>query len=47
VLAVPLERETLGRLAGLGDAVDDAPGPARLDADDDDRGDVRISPGAD
>jgi hypothetical protein len=34
-------------LAGRGDAVRDLLGPAVLDADDDDRGDVRIAAGAD
>src|SRR3546814_7762517 len=46
-LAVALQREALDRLAGLADALDDAAGPARLDADDHDSGDVRIAAGAD
>ena len=37
----------LHRLAGRGDAVDDLLRPAVLDADHDDRGDVRVAAGAD
>src|SRR3546814_16550155 len=40
-LAVALQREALDRLAGLADALDDAAGPARLDADDPDRSEER------
>ena len=47
VLAVQLDAEARHRLAGLGDAVDDALRPQFLDADDDDRGDVGIRAGAD
>ncbi len=46
-VAVALDRESGDRLAGFGDAVDDAAGPARLDADDDAGGDVGIAAGAD
>ena len=46
-LAVAFDGEALDRLAGLGDAVDHAAGPLRLDADDDDGGDVGIAAGAD
>ena len=42
-----LDAEADHRLAGLGDAVDDALGPAVLDADDHDGGDVRVRAGAD
>ena len=46
-VAVAFDAEADDRLAGLGDAVDHALGPAVLDADDDDGGDVRIGAGAD
>ena len=46
-VAVAFDAEAGHRLAGLGDAVDHALGPAVLDADDDHRGDVRIRAGAD
>ena len=42
-----LDAETDHRLAGLGDAIDHASGPAVLDADHDDGGDVRIRADAD
>ena len=47
VLAVLLDGETDNRLAGLGDAFDDAIGPLRLDADDNHCGNVRIAARAD
>ena len=47
VVAVALDAEADHRLAGGGDAVDDPLRPAVLDADDDDRGDVRVAAGAD
>ena len=47
VIAVQLDAEAGDRLAGRRDAVDDALGPALLDADDDDRRDIRIAAGAD
>ena len=46
-VAVALDAEADHRLAGLGDAVDHAGGPAVLDADDDDGGDVGVGAGAD
>ncbi len=46
-VAVELDAEAGHRLAGLLDALDDAGGPAVLNADDDDRGDVWIGAGAD
>src|SRR3546814_7195305 len=46
-LAVTLDGEAFHRLAGLANAVDHAAGPLRLDADDDDRGDVGALAGAD
>src|SRR3546814_11599842 len=46
-LAVALQREALDRFAGLADALDDAAGPARLDADHHDGGDVRVAACAD
>ena len=46
-VAVALDAEADHRLAGLGDAVDDALGPAVLDADHDHGGDVGIGAGAD
>ena len=39
--------KALDRLAGFGNAVDHAAGPARLDADDDDRGHIGIAAGTD
>ncbi len=47
VVAVQLDAESLHRLAGGGDAVDDLLRPLVLDADDDDRRDVGIAAGAD
>ena len=46
-VAVQLDAEAGHRLAGLGDAVDDALGPAFLDADHHAGGDVWIGAGAD
>src|SRR3546814_2301955 len=46
-LAVTLDGEAFHRLAGLANAVDHAAGPLRLDAADDDRGDVGALAGAD
>jgi len=46
-VAMALDGEAGHRLAALRDALDHAPGPARLDADDDHRGDVRVRPGPD
>ena len=46
-VAVALDAEAGHRLAGLGDAVDDALGPAVLDADHDDGRDIGIGAGAD
>ncbi len=43
-VAVCLDAEAGDRLAGLRDAVDDALGPALLDADDDHGRDVRVAP---
>ena len=47
VLAVLLDGEADNRLAGLGDAFDDAVGPLWFDADDDDGGNVRVAARAD
>jgi hypothetical protein len=47
VIAVQLDAETLHRLAGFRDAVDDLLRPLVLDADDDDGGHVRVAAGAD
>ncbi len=46
-VAVAFDGEAGDGLAGLGDAVDDAPGPTWLDADDDDGRDVGIRSSAD
>ena len=46
-VAVLLDREAGHRLAGLGDAVDDMLGPARLDPDHHHRGDVGVRARAD
>ena len=46
-VAVALDAEADDGLAGLGDAVDDALGPAVLDADHDHGGDVGVGAGAD
>ena len=46
-VAGALDAEAGDRLAGLGDAVDHALGPAVLDADHHDGGDVRVRAGAD
>jgi hypothetical protein len=46
VVAVAFDAEADDGLAGRGDAVDHLLRPAVLDADDDDRGDVRIAAGA-
>src|SRR6185437_15883429 len=46
-IAVAFDGKAGDRLAGLLDALDDAPGPARLDADDDAGGDVGVAAGAD
>jgi hypothetical protein len=46
-IAMALDAEADHRFASPGDAVDDALGPAILDADDDDGGDVRVRAGAD
>ena len=47
VIAVQFDAEADDRLAGRGDAIDDFLGPAVLDADDNDRGHVRVAAGAD
>ena len=47
VVAVELDAESRDRLARGGDAVGDFFRPLILDADDDDRGDIRIAAGAD
>src|SRR5439155_8730024 len=47
VVAVQLDAEARDRLAGRRDAVDDALGPAFLDAYDHDRRNVRVAAGAD
>ena len=47
MVAVQLDAEAGHRLAGLGDAVDDALGPAVLDADHHHGGDVGVGAGAD
>jgi hypothetical protein len=46
-IALLLDRELRDRLAGLADAVGDALGPARLDADHHDSGHVGVGAGAD
>ena len=46
-LAMALDRKSLDRFAGLGDAFDHAASPLRLDSDDDHGGDVRVAAGAD
>ena len=47
MIAVQFDAETGDRLAGLGDAVHHALGPAFLDADHHHRGDVRVGARAD
>jgi hypothetical protein len=46
-VAPAFDAEASDRLAGLSDAIDDLLRPARLDSDDDARGDIWIRPGAD
>ena len=46
-VAVAFDAEAGDRLSGFGDAVDHTLGPLVLDADHDDRGDVRVRAGAD
>jgi hypothetical protein len=46
-IALLLDRELRHRLAGFADAVGDALGPARFDADHHDRGHVGVGAGAD